>query len=360
MLAARDFEGFLFVADHWVPNDRISLDLGLRYSGQTLGSAANVAPRLGVAYSPGHDGKTVFRGGLGRFYGHTPLLAGNFSMNPARQVSFFDDQGNLLGSPVTYVNAYGDLNSQGALGGLANFPWHYALQLDLELGSGPGVASPRHAAAELHFQQRLRSVHRQPRHRSGHGPRNAADSPWRFRYNELESTVHIRLTGFSELNVSYVYSKARGDLNTLAQLFVPFEQPVIRPNAYSNLASDTPNRIVSWGRFKTHLWGIEAGPVADFHSGFPYSTVDMRQNYIGAPNIERFPLFFSLDMKLSKEFHLPLPFLKKHMMRGSLMIFNLSNHSNPRDVFNNISSPYFGHFVGNQHRFFDSALDVLY
>ncbi len=100
--------------------------------------------------------------------------------------------------------------------------------------------------------------------------------------------------------------------------------------------------------------------MADFHSGFPYSTVDVRQNYIGAPNIERFPLFFSLDMKLSKEFHLPLPFLKKHMMRGSLMIFNLTNHSNPRDVFNNIASPYFGHFVGDQHRFFVSAVDVLY
>ena len=135
---------------------------------------------------------------------------------------------------------------------------------------------------------------------------------------------------------------------------------MIRPDAYSNLASDAPNRIVGWGRFKTHLWGIEAGPVADFHSGFPYSRVDMRQDYIGTPNTERFPQFFSLDMKLSKEFHLPLPFLKKHVMRGSLMIFNLTNHSNPRDVFNNTSSPYFGHFVGDQHRFFDSALDVLY
>ena len=157
-----------------------------------------------------------------------------------------------------------------------------------------------------------------------------------------------------------MYSKARGDLNTLAQLFVPFEQPVIRPDAYSNLASDVPNRIVTWGRFKTHLWGIESGPVVDYHSGFPYAPVDMQQDYIGTPNGQRFPHFFSLDMKLSKEFHLPLPMLKKHLMRGSLTIFNLSNHSNPRDVFNNVSSPYFGHFVGNQHRFLDSALDILY
>jgi hypothetical protein len=38
-------------------------------------------------------------------------------------------------------------------------------------------------------------------------------------------------------------------------------------------------------------------------------------------------------MKLSKEFHLPFPMFKKHLMRGSLTIFNLSNHTNPRDVF---------------------------
>jgi hypothetical protein len=65
-------------------------------------------------------------------------------------------------------------------------------------------------------------------------------------------------------------------------------------------------------------------------------------------------------MKLSKEFHVPLPYFKKHLMRGSLTTFNLTNHRNPRDVFNNAASPAFGQFVGDQHRFFDSALDVLY
>jgi hypothetical protein len=65
-------------------------------------------------------------------------------------------------------------------------------------------------------------------------------------------------------------------------------------------------------------------------------------------------------MKLSKDFHVPFPMFKKHLMRGSLTVFNLSDHSNPRDVFNNVSSPFFRHFVGNQHRFFDTSLDVLY
>jgi hypothetical protein len=360
MLTARDFEGSLFVADHWLPSDRISIDLGLRYSGESLGNASNIAPRLGVAYSPGRDGKTIFRAGAGRFYGHAPLLAGSFTLNPTRQVSLFDDLGNLEGPSVTYVNAYGNLTRQGAWMASPTFPgiMPYDLTWSLE------------ADRELHPRVMVRlsyissSVYDQfivnPVTGLATGPAMLLAPQGGSVYKEFESTAHIRLTGISELNISYVYSKARGDLNTLAQLFVPFEEPVIRPDAYSNLASDVPNRVLGWGRFKTHLWGIEAGPVADFHSGFPYSPVDMRQDYVGTPNIDHFPQFFSLDMKLSKEFHLPLPFLKKHLMRGSLMIFNLSNHPNPRDVFNNTSSPSFGQFVGNQHRFLDSSLDVLY
>jgi len=117
---------------------------------------------------------------------------------------------------------------------------------------------------------------------------------------------------------------------------------------------------VSWGRFKTHVWGITANPVIDYHSGLPYALVDVRQDYVGQPNTRRFPRFFSLDLKLSKEFRLPLPWLKNHLMRGALTIFNVTDHTNPRDVFNNISSPFFGHFAGNQHRFLDTSLDVIY
>jgi hypothetical protein len=332
----------------------------LRYSSESLGSAANLAPRLGVAYTPGRNEKTVFRGGIGRFYGHAPLLAGNFTMNPIRQVSFYDDLGNLQGPPVSYANAYGNLNRQGLLVASPTFPgnvpynWTWNMEADRELL--PRVVLRLSYVSSRAYDQFIVD----PVTDLTMGPAMLLGPHGASVYKEFESTVHIRLAGTAEWNVSYVYSKARGDLNSLTQLFVPFEEPVIRPDAYSALTSDIPNRIVGWGRFKTHLWGIEAGPVADYHSGFPYSPVDVLQNYVGTPDSERFPHFFSLDMKLSKEFHLPLPYIKKHMLRGSLMIFNLSNHSNFRDVYNNTSSPYYGDFVGNQHRFFDSELDVLY
>jgi len=360
MPAVRDFEASLFVADHWVPSEQLSVDLGLRYVGQTLGSALNMAPRLGVAYSPGRGGKTVFRGGLGRFFAHTPLLAGDFTNNLNRQAGFFDDQGYSQGPPVTFVNAYGIHNPQGELVASPTFPgnvpynWSWSLEADRELH--PRVVLRLSYISSRAYDQFIVNPVAGP----ATPPAMLLTPHGASVYKEFESTVHIRLTEVSELNVSYVHSRARGDLNSLADLFVPFEAPVIRLNAYTNLASDVPNRIVTWGRFKTHVWGIEAGPVVDYHSGFPYSPVDVLQNYVGTPNTKRFPQFFSLDLKLSKEFRLPFPIIKKHLMRGSLTIFNLTDHTNPRDVYNNISSPYFNHFVGNQHIFLDSALDVLY
>jgi hypothetical protein len=360
LLSAQDFEGSLFVTDHWVPTEQISLDLGLRYAGQTLGRSASLAPRLGVAYSPGRGGRTIFRGGVGRFFARAPLLGGNFGLFPTRQVNYFDDLGNLEGPPTVYQNAYGEVNRQGLWTVSSVFPgnvpynWTWNVEMDRELVRR-FVLRLNYMSSRGYDQFIVNPVTDLPT-----GPAMLLTPHGASRYQELESTLHIRIDSFTEWNISYVYSTARGDLNTLAQVYVPFEQPIIRPDVYSNLNSDVPNRVLSWGRFKTHVWGIDAGPVVDYHTGFPYSPVDVWQDYVGKPNTDRFPRFFSLDTKLGKDFRLPFPLIKKHMMHGALTVFNLSNHHNPRDVFNNNTSPDFGHFVGNQHRFIDTSLDVVY
>jgi hypothetical protein len=121
-----------------------------------------------------------------------------------------------------------------------------------------------------------------------------------------------------------------------------------------------PNRLVAWGRFK-FPWKITASPILDVHSGFPYSAIDVVQNYMGTPNSLRFPTFASLDLQLSKDFHLLwIPWAKKHLFRGSLRIFNITNHGNFRDVYNNVVSPFFGQLAGLQHRSYDVALDIIY
>ena len=360
-MSASDAEGSAFAQDHWTLTEQLGLDVGLRLTGQTLGTPLNVAPRLGLVYSPGTDGKTVVRAGFGVFYSHVPLLVGGFTQNPVRQVTLYDAQGNSLGAPLVFRNFYGNPEGNSQNPGLSlavpnRTPYNLTWSLEVDRELSPRLTLRLAAVASRSSADLVVD----PLTSTPLGPALVLSPTGNSRYREFESTLHFRLSASSEWSVSYVNSRGRGNLNTLNQIYVPFEQPVIRPDAYAYLPSDVPNRLITWGRMPTHFWGIEASPVVDWHSGFPYSLLNEYQGYVGFPNSERFPRFFSLDLKLGKEFRLPLPWVKNHVLRGSLTVFNLTNHSNPRDVYSNIASPSFNHFVGLQHRFYDTSVDILY
>jgi hypothetical protein len=69
----------------------------------------------------------------------------------------------------------------------------------------------------------------------------------------------------------------------------------------------------------------------------------------------------SFDLKLSKDFRIPfIPWVRNHNIRGAVSIYNVTNHLNPRDVYNNVTSPYFGHFAGPQHRIYEPFVDFVY
>jgi hypothetical protein len=361
LLRATDTELGVFAQDHWALSNRLALDLGLRFSGQTIGKDAALAPRAGVAYAPGASARTILRGGIGVFYDRAPLLAGSFIGNPTRVVTMFNEQGIPLGPPVTLQNAYAQFGKQGFQlippgHDLGSTPYNVTSNFEFDRELRPHVLARFNYLSSRTYDEFIAGPEQLP----GTNPLLLLTNHGGSRYHELEATVRVRPSESADLNVSYVHSLARGDLNTLTQVFVPFEEPVIRPNFFADLPSNVPDRLVAWGVFKIP-WKITASPVLDWHTGFPYSVVDDLQNYVGQPNGLRFPSLLALDLKLSKDFRIRfLPWVKNHQFRGALGVYNLTNHLNPRDVYNNIASPYFGHFVGFQHRLLDTALDVLY
>jgi hypothetical protein len=99
------------------------------------------------------------------------------------------------------------------------------------------------------------------------------------------------------------------------------------------------------------------------HSGFAYSNIDVLQDYVGVPNGQRFPTYYSLDVKVYRDFPIHIPFKEKptgkvRKIRLGVYSLDVTNRHNPHDVFNNISSPMFGQFDGFQRRFTGLALSL--
>jgi hypothetical protein len=351
-----------FVEDHWNLDAHLTFDIGARLSSQSIGRGTAFGPHVGVAYSPTHNGKTVIRAGTGVFYGHVPLLAADFTENPARLISFFDPSGALVGAPILLRNAY----LPSGRGAAAEF-----------VQSNPGT-SPRTFTAHLEVERELRQnlsirlsyLDSQTQHLFTVNPLlnpTVGDSllglsnDGSSHYRQIEATVRARPVERSDLNVSYIWSRGRGDLNTLSDFFVPFEQPVIRPNVSGITSSDVPHRLVTWGLFPLP-WKVTFSPVVDVHSGLPFSEVDVLQNYLGVPNGLRFPVFFSLDVKIYREFGMRLPFMGRssnRKVRFGIYSLDVTNHQNAHDVYNEVASPLFGRFAGFDRRLDGFVIDFL-
>src|SRR5712671_6525631 len=342
-----------FIQDQWTCNEHLAIALGGRLTSETVGRTAAFAPRVGVAYSPEKNQKTIFRAGAGLFYDHVSLLEASFAHNPARTVSVFDGTGNPIGTPILYYNAYvgngaGSLSSR-VQSAPSTSPRSFVgnIEVDRQLWS---TATLR--VSWLYSQTRNLFIVNPVPDVFGSDGLLGLFNTGTANYHEFEATLHFRPVPHSELNISYIWSRTRGDLNTVSNIFLPFEQPVIRPNVSGILPSDVPNRVVSWGMF--HLpWSLTVNPVVDLHTGFPYSNLDVQQNYAGLPNGQRFPTFFSLDAQVYRDFRLHLPLTKhesRHKVRVGLYSINLTNHGNFHDVYNNEASPFFGKFTGFQRR----------
>jgi hypothetical protein len=353
-----DRELTFFGQDHWLLSPHLAVDLGVRTESQAISEAFRVAPRAGIAWSPFHNARTVVRAGFGFFYGRVPLNVYSFSRYPSQVVTLYDPAGGIAAGPFAYQNVLGEV--------AARFPL-------VSQEPAAGNFSPRSATGSLEIEQpfgRLLKLRAGYMQNAGSGlvilnpgpPDPVAKTgiysltgSGASRYRQFETTARLHLGAERELFFSYVRSRARGDLNDFANYAGSFPAPVVRPNQFSYLPADLPNRFLAWGLLRLPR-GFRIAPVIEYRTGFPYIATDSYQNYAGIPNLTRFPDFLSVDSRFSKDIQVN----PKYTVRLSISGYNLTNHFNPEAVRGNTADPAYGYFFGQRGRRFTADFDVIF
>jgi len=246
--ANREYVGF--VQDRLLVHSNLSFDLGLRFEDQRIADENNLTPRAGFAWSPFKGDRTIFRGGVGLFYDRVPLNIRSFARYPSRTVTRYAGDGVTVIDSHHFVNVLVDTapvepldfrkrSSKDAGFVPENLKWN--IQLDQVIAPWLDLRANLTASHTDHIY--IVNPELDFRGRSGIVLRSAGQAT----YRGLELTARFHLPRKDEFFVSYVRSRARGDLNDFNTYFGDFGSPVIRPNQYSNLPFDVPNRLIAWG-----------------------------------------------------------------------------------------------------------------
>jgi hypothetical protein len=353
-----DIEYSMFAQDHWVITPHLALDYGVRGESQQRSQAFRLAPRGGLSWSPFAKTGTVIRGGYGLFYDRVPLNVYSFDKYPAPVITMYDTAGQVSGGPFVYRRGLGTV--------LSRSPFVFQEPVD-------GNFSPSTDTWSVQVEQpvstflRLRVGYQQNRS-DGLVVLNPSEpdsttntgtylltGTGKSRYRQFELSARVRMRAERQIFLSYVSSSARGDLNDFNNYLGSFPAPIVRRNRFGDLPSDMPHRFLAWGVLPLpHKFTVS--PIVELRNGFPYLETNAIQNYAGVPYSSRFPVFFSADARVSKDFKVS----KQYSIRLSVSGFNLTNHFNPEAVHGNTGDPAFGYFFGHRGRRFTADFDFLF
>lgn len=351
-----DLEMTFFGQDHWLIRPNLAFDYGLRAETQRVTGSFRFAPRLGAAWTPFESLGTVVRGGFGLFYDRVPLNVYEFDRFPQQLVTTYNSDGTIASGQLLYQNIIGQV--------LSKFPF-------VARRAKPGNFSPHSATYNVQIEQpvgpylKMRASYISNNGSdlitlnptvAGTSASLVLDGNGESRYRQFELTARLRLGEETrQLFFSFVHSKIRGDLNDFNEYLGSYPIPIIRPNQFAYLPADLPNRFLMYGLMRLP-WKFRIAPIVEYRNGFPYLITDAAQQYAGVPNAQRFPNFFSLDARLSKDFQVN----PKYTVRLSVSGYNLTNHFNPDTVHGNIADPQYGIFFGQHKRRYTADFDIIF
>ncbi len=170
------------------------------------------------------------------------------------------------------------------------------------------------------------------------------------RYVSGEVWVRHAFGDKAQIELNYVRSRA-----TSTQVLDPtLVSLILAPQQAGPLLWDAPNRVVSSGWTPIPIWGLLLSGFLEYHTGFPFSELNEQQQLVGTPNRLRFPDYFNLNLGLEKRF----PF-HGHEWAVRITAINITGHSNPDSVVNNVDAPNYLTYAGGQRRAFTIRLRLV-
>jgi hypothetical protein len=342
-----DLEPAAFAQDHWVINNHLAIDAGLRLEAQTITYTTRAAPRTGFEWTP-DMGKTVVRGGIGVFYDSVPLDVYAFSSYPDQTITTYNSWGFPIGPPVHYIN----LTAEAAQ---SNFPFIDSAQKSGNFAPYSvawNVALEREVSRFLLLRVKYLQSHEQnmitlqPEIVQGQNAFVLGDSG-SAHTRQTEFTARIGAASNRQFYFSYVRQYAFGDISDANSYLGNYPFPVVRNGLLGSLPSEIPNRFLLWGTFALPRQ-FRVTPHLELRNGFPYQPTDVFQQLLAETSGPqyRFPRYFSFDLRVSKDIQVNA----KHAVRLSGSVRNLTDHFNPLEVHSNIADPEYGTFFGNTGR----------
>ena len=365
-----------FAQDRWIVHPAVTLNLGVRYDGySTTGldlQKVNVAPRVGVAWDPLRNGKTVVRGGFGVFYNSILGNIGDISGQERLQI-------NKPGYPDPFSQGSRKFSGMWAQENMA-VPRSYSTTVGVqrEIWSGLAVSADY---VNIKGRRLIRLVETNPtlpptwtRQDPTRGFEREEQSSGYSDYQAMWIGARKRWSAGFQVGASYTLAAGKATNDVESQLTQQDDR--YPDDAYGYTNNDERHRIALNGSFVLP-WDVQIGAVLYARSGRPVDVttgVDDNKNgsYLDRPdlapgvelgseamrwsssyltpepgtlgdlprNAGRGPAFWQVDLRVSK-----LIQLGKVRLEILAEAFNVDNHVNLGDWVGNRSSASFGQSV---------------
>lgn len=337
-----------YAEDRWTPRTGWLLEPGLRYDWDEIIRRPLFSPRIAFTWSPpGMESTTKLTGGVGLYYEHTQLEQLTRAQAGVRYDTYFAADGTTpVGPPqeTVFTENHASLREAHALN------WSIGVQHKLpgDVYLGANFLQKRVGDIFVYANQ----------NGTGAMPGNyVLTNNRQDHYHSVEMDAKRTFSGGYTLFGSYTRSSAT---TNSALDYVP-TIPLLGIQQSGPLAWDTPNRLISWGWLPA--WAPKLPTVRknwdfvytfDWHSGFPFDSVNASEDLIGVPGSHRFPDYFSFDPGLEWRFHFHGRYFG---LRG--LVENITNSSDPYVVNNNVDSSDYLQFTQPLGRAFTTRIRLI-